>query len=151
MFKNSADAHKTGSEGAGILVLSTAALASFLYIQSPGLISGTFLGLAGAWIGLTVQHCANHGAMSANPLVNNVLGMTDDLIGGSSLMWRYHHQVSHHIHTNHSEYDEDVFSAMPMLRFDKSLERKWYHQYQHIYMWLLFPFLQLAFQVKAFA
>ena len=31
--------------------------------------------------------------MSTNPLVNNALGMTDDLIGGSSLMWRYHHQV----------------------------------------------------------
>jgi len=30
--------------------------------------------------------------------VNNALGLTDDLIGGSSLMWRYHHQVSHHVH-----------------------------------------------------
>jgi hypothetical protein len=50
-------------------------------------------GLAGAWIGLTIQHCGNHGAMSTNPLVNNFMGLTDDLIGGSSLMWRYHHQV----------------------------------------------------------
>ena len=52
-----------------------------------------YSGLAGAWIGLTIQHCGNHGAMSTNPLVNNAMGMTDDLIGGSSLMWRYHHQV----------------------------------------------------------
>lgn len=50
-------------------------------------------GLAGAWIGLTVQHCGNHGAMSTSPLVNKAMGLTDDLIGGSSLMWRYHHQV----------------------------------------------------------
>ena len=40
-----------------------------------------------------MQHCANHGAMSTSPLANNLLGMTDDLIGGSSLMWRYHHQA----------------------------------------------------------
>jgi len=51
------------------------------------------VGLAGAWIGLTVQHCGNHGAMSTSPLVNKAMGLTDDLIGGSSLMWRYHHQV----------------------------------------------------------
>ena len=51
-------------------------------------------GLAGAWIGLTVQHCGNHGAMSTKAWVNKLMGLTDDLIGGSSLMWRYHHQVS---------------------------------------------------------
>jgi hypothetical protein len=31
--------------------------------------------------------------MSTHPIVNILLGLTDDLIGGSSLMWRYHHQV----------------------------------------------------------
>ena len=50
-------------------------------------------GLAGAWIGLTVQHCGNHGAMSTSPAINGLLGLTNDLVGGSSLMWRYHHQV----------------------------------------------------------
>ena len=50
-------------------------------------------GLGGAWIGLTVQHCGNHGAMSTRAWVNKAMGLCDDLIGGSSLMWRYHHQV----------------------------------------------------------
>jgi fatty acid desaturase (delta-4 desaturase) len=36
--------------------------------------------------------------MSTNTLVNKLMGLTDDLIGGSSLMWRYHHQVSTHNH-----------------------------------------------------
>lgn len=31
--------------------------------------------------------------MSTQVWVNKALGMCDDLIGGSSLMWRYHHQV----------------------------------------------------------
>lgn len=57
-------------------------------------------GLGGAWVGLTVQHCGNHGAMSTNAAVNGLMGLTSDLVGGSSLMWRYHHQVSHHIHCN---------------------------------------------------
>ena len=56
-------------------------------------------GLAGAWIGLTIQHCGNHGAMSTSPAVNKAMGLTDDLIGGSSLMWRYHHQASVCIYT----------------------------------------------------
>ncbi len=54
---------------------------------------GMFLGLAGAWIGLTVQHCGNHGAMSTKPWLNNFYGMCNDVVGASSLMWRYHHQV----------------------------------------------------------
>jgi hypothetical protein len=60
-------------------------------------------------------------------------------------------QVSHHIHCNDEAFDEDVFSAFPLLRFDARLPRKWYHKYQHIYMWIAFPFLQLAFQVRSAA
>ena len=145
-----------------------AAAAYAVYASSPGPLSGFLLGLGGAWIGLTVQHCGNHGApgargaaclparlpdawrlalhsscprpstcqrglgrqaallqrpapadqlsaaaacrcmhppppagaMSTKAWVNNALGLCDDLIGGSSLAWRYHHQVSHHIHCN---------------------------------------------------
>ena len=40
-----------------------------------------------------MQHCGNHGAMSTKAWVNKAMGLCDDLIGGSSLMWRYHHQV----------------------------------------------------------
>lgn len=43
-------------------------------------------------------------------------------------------QVSHHIHCNDLELDEDVFSAFPFLRFDARMPRKWFHKYQHIYM-----------------
>lgn len=57
--------------------------------------------------------------------------------------------MSHHIHCNDEALDEDVFSAMPFLRFDHRLPRQWFHKYQHLYMWLTFPFLQLVFQVRA--
>lgn len=81
-------AHRTGSEGAALAIITYSVLAYGLYATSPNLLTGTLLGLAGAWIGLTIQHCGNHGAMSTNTWVNNAMGWGDDLIGGSSLMWR---------------------------------------------------------------
>ena len=93
-------------------ILGYAAAAYACYAALPGALTGALLGLGGAWIGLTAQHCANHGAMSTSPLANNLLGMTDDLIGGSSLMWRYHHQardaliIMHDLELTCSYYDE---------------------------------------------
>ena len=55
-------------------------------------------------------------------------------------------QVSHHVHCNDDAFDEDVFSSFPLLRFDVRQPRAWYHAHQHVYMWLLFPLMQLAFQ-----
>ena len=139
--------HRTGGDAAALTIIGTAAAAYAIYANLPGVISGALLGLAGAWIGLTIQHCGNHGAMSPKVWVNNALGMTDDLIGGSSLMWRYHHQVSHHIHCNDNALDQDVYTAMPLLRFDARQPKKWFHKFQHLYLFAAFPLMQLSFQV----
>ncbi|KAI8471451.1 MAG: fatty acyl delta4 desaturase [Monoraphidium minutum] len=140
-------AHRSGSEGAALAILGYAAAAYVAYAAAPSVLTGFLMGLGGAWIGLTIQHCGNHGAMSTNAAVNGLLGVCNDLVGGSSLMWRYHHQVSHHIHCNDEALDEDVFSAFPILRFDARLPRAWYHRFQHIYMWATFPLLTLVFQI----
>lgn len=151
VLQDAQGAHRSGSEWAGLAILSYAAAAWTLYATAPNVLTGALLGLGGAWIGLTVQHCGNHGAMSTSPLVNNLMGLCDDLVGGSSLMWRYHHQVSHHIHCNDDALDEDVFSAFPLLRFDARLPRKPWHAFQHLYMWATFPLLQLGFQFSDIA
>lgn len=140
-------AHRSGTEAAATAILGYTALSYALYAANPGLLTGFLLGLGGAWIGLTVQHCGNHGAMSTNPNVNLFMGLTNDVMGGSSLMWRYHHQVSHHIQCNDDALDEDVFSALPFLRFDVRQERQWYHRWQHLYMWLTFPLLSIVFHI----
>ena len=80
--------HRQGGDFATCVILGFAVFAYSIYYAFPSVLAGALLGLSGAWIGLTVQHCANHGAMSPSPVVNNLLGLTDDLIGGSSLMWR---------------------------------------------------------------
>jgi hypothetical protein len=86
-------AHRTGSEWAALTIIASSVFAYTLYASSPNVLTGTLLGLAGAWIGLTIQHCGNHGAMSTNTWVNNFMGLTDDLIGGSSLMWSALHHL----------------------------------------------------------
>eukprot|EP00238_Polyblepharides_amylifera_P014963 CAMPEP_0196579002 /NCGR_PEP_ID=MMETSP1081-20130531/15626_1 /TAXON_ID=36882 /ORGANISM="Pyramimonas amylifera, Strain CCMP720" /LENGTH=546 /DNA_ID=CAMNT_0041898427 /DNA_START=112 /DNA_END=1752 /DNA_ORIENTATION=+ len=139
--------HRQGSEWAAACVLGWAALTYSMYVAAPSVITGALLGTAGAWIGLTIQHCGNHGAMSTKPWFNNMMGMCNDLIGGSSLMWRYHHQVSHHIHCNDTDMDEDVYSTFPMLRFDARMPKRWWHKFQHIYMWMIFPLMQAAFEL----
>ncbi|QDZ24457.1 fatty acid desaturase [Chloropicon primus] len=139
-------AHRSGSEWAAVFIVGYAFCSFAMYVAMPNALTGVLCGLGGAWLGLTVQHCGNHGAMSTKEWVNQFLGLMDDLSGGSSLMWRYHHQVSHHVHCNDEEVDEDVFSSYPVLRFDHRLPRKWFHRFQHIYMWAMYPFLQLVFQ-----
>ena len=58
--------------------------------------------------GLNVQHDANHGAVSRNPKVNRLLGLTQSWIGGSSVSWIHQHVVQHHVHTNDLHLDPDM-------------------------------------------
>jgi fatty acid desaturase (delta-4 desaturase) len=44
-------------------------------------------GMSQAFIGLNVQHDANHGAASRNHVINDILGLGADFIGGSKWLW----------------------------------------------------------------
>lgn len=48
-------------------------------------------GVSQAFIGLNVQHDANHGAASRRPWVNNLYGLGADFIGGSKWLWMEQH------------------------------------------------------------
>jgi fatty acid desaturase (delta-4 desaturase) len=48
-------------------------------------------GISQAFIGLNVQHDANHGAASRRPWINNLLGLGADFIGGSKWLWMEQH------------------------------------------------------------
>jgi len=101
-----------------------------------GVVIAVWFGIAQAWIGLNVQHDANHGAASKNPLVNDILGFGADLIGGCKWSWLAQHWT-HHAYTNHSSKDPDSFSSEPVFNFnDYPLghpKRKWWHRFQGIY------------------
>jgi len=90
-------------------------------------------GVAQAFIGLNVQHDANHGAASKRPWVNDLLGFGTDVIGSCKWNWMAQHWT-HHAYTNHDEKDPDSFSSEPMFAFNDypigHPKRKWHHKFQ---------------------
>lgn len=94
-------------------------------------------GFFNAMVGIQIMHDANHGAFSRNKWVNSLMGFSLDFIGGSSLIWRSEHNLGHHIHTNHDN-DPDTVSGWPLIRFNPTTGHRWWHQYQHIYVWFMY-------------
>jgi linoleoyl-CoA desaturase len=66
------------------------------------------MGFGVAGIGLSIMHDANHGAYSTKPWVNNLLGLSLNLVGGHATNWKVQHNVLHHTYTNIHDVDEDI-------------------------------------------
>ena len=73
------------------------------------------MGAGFAGLGFSVAHDALHGAYSANPRTNKLLGYTFDLTGANGYMWKITHNVIHHTYTNIDGVDEDL-SVSPLIR-----------------------------------
>ncbi len=104
------------------------------------------LALAMAGIGFSVQHDANHGGYSENRKVNRALAWSLDLIGGSSYIWSWKHNVFHHTHSNVVGLDADV-EIEPLGRFAPSQRHRAVHRFQHFYIWALYGFLALKWHL----
>jgi acyl-lipid (7-3)-desaturase (Delta-4 desaturase) len=94
------------------------------------------LGLLFALIGLNIQHDANHGAISMNPMVNRVLGITQNWIGGSALGWIHQHVVQHHTETNDVNHDPDLMGS-DFLRLNPLAPLLKHQLGQHVYAFAL--------------
>lgn len=95
------------------------------------------VGFGMAGVGFSVGHDALHGAFSASPTLNRILGWSMDLVGGSSYFWRITHNVMHHTYTNIYGTDDDV-GVSPLLRLSPHAPHRWFHRYQHIYAVVLY-------------
>lgn len=104
------------------------------------------LALAMAGIGFGVQHDANHGAYSRGPAVNRIMGFTLDVLGGSSYVWRYKHNVAHHTYTNVTGADDDI-DVGPLARLSPTQPRRRAHALQHFYMWALYGLLAVRWHL----
>ena len=107
----------------------------FTPLQMLGLSVVVGFGMAG--IGFCVSHDALHGAYSANPRVNRMLGYSFDLIGANGYMWKITHNVIHHTYTNIEGIDEDL-DVSPLLRLSPGAPLHWIHRYQHRYALLAY-------------
>ncbi|MGH7523631.1 MAG: fatty acid desaturase family protein [Gemmatimonadales bacterium] len=90
------------------------------------------MGIGMAGVGFGISHDALHGAYSSNSTVNRLLGLTFDLLGANSYMWKLTHNVIHHTYTNIDGVDEDIDFA-PFLRLSPHARHRWQHRYQHLY------------------
>lgn len=87
------------------------------------------MGLGMAGVGMSVMHDANHGAFSKNPRVNDWIGYSLLLLGGSILNWKLQHNTLHHTFTNITHYDDDI-ADKPGLRLSPHTEVKRSHRTQ---------------------
>jgi linoleoyl-CoA desaturase len=83
------------------------------------------------------MHDASHGAYSDSPLVNRLMSMSLDLVGGSSHFWHWKHVVFHHTFVNVAGYDTDINLA-GLGRLTPHHPRAPMHRWQHWYVWLLY-------------
>jgi linoleoyl-CoA desaturase len=106
---------------------------------------GASLVLAMGGVGFSTQHDGNHGAYSRHEPVNRLMGMGLDLLGASSYLWRWRHNVAHHSYPNLSGADDDI-DVTPFARL--APDQPWYrfHRWQAIYLWVLYGLLVTKWQ-----
>jgi linoleoyl-CoA desaturase len=104
------------------------------------------LGLAAAGIGFNIQHDGGHQAYSDHPWINKLAAMTLDLVGGSSYLWHYKHVVIHHTYVNVTGYDSDLNLGI-FGRVTPHQRRLTFHRWQYLYLWPLYGFLAIRWQL----
>lgn len=100
------------------------------------------MGFGMAGVGFSVAHDALHGAYSSNKRVNNLLGMSFDLMGANSYMWKIIHNVIHHTYTNIHGHDRDLEIGF-FVRLSPQTEHHWIHRAQHVLAFVAYSFATL--------
>jgi linoleoyl-CoA desaturase len=130
---------------ATILLWFAASYALLVFAASTwwqGLVLAGSLVLAAGGIGFSIQHDANHHSYSKHESVNRGLGLLLDLLGASSYIWRWKHNIAHHTYTNLGGADDDI-DLTPLARLAPAQRRFRIHRWQFLYLWVLYGFLVL--------
>lgn len=138
------------------MVLKTAVLAGVAIAVYLVLLLGTLpswvvvslvvlLAVVVAGIGFNVQHDGGHHAYSCRPWVNRLAAASLDLIGASSYVWRWKHDVLHHMYVNIAHHDTDIDLGV-FGRVSPDHPRRILHRFQHLYIWPLYGILALKWQ-----
>ncbi len=135
-----------------VLALITAAVGLEFYQHSTGTYRwyiSILQGLLFAWIGMNIQHDANHGAISRNCWINRILGMSQNWIGGSALDWIHQHVVQHHIFPNDASHDPDIVGSS-FLRLNPLKPLNGIVAFQYLYVFILFGFFGVSYILSSF-
>lgn len=102
----------------------------------------SIMGVGMAGVGMSIMHDANHGAYSSNPRINEFVGYSLVLLGGSAHNWKLQHNVLHHTFTNIAHYDDDI-ADKPALRLSPHTEVKAVHRSQWLHALLIYSMVTL--------
>ncbi len=125
------------------LVLVPAAIVIYLFLLFaqvsliPGILISGLFGFILASIGFNIMHDACHGSYSRKPWVNNIMGLSLNLLGGNAFIWKFKHNIIHHTYTNIDGLDDDIAKS-PVMRSCESQKWTKAHRYQHIYVLFLY-------------
>lgn len=124
----------------GLFVVSFIAL---LTLPSPiNWLAWVAHGVATALVGFNVMHDGAHEAFSKSRQINKLAALTFNLVGSNRHYWAQKHNRNHHSFTNMDHVDEDI-DALGMIRMSPHQPRRWFHQYQHIYVWFFYLFTSI--------
>jgi linoleoyl-CoA desaturase len=123
---------------------------ALVFVAMPGWVALPLSVLAGfcvAQVGFNVGHDAIHGSLSSKSWVNAVFARSFDLMGSSSRMWAWAHNVVHHTYTNVPGTDHDLEPGF-FLHLYRRGSRGWLHRFQHVYAWGLYAFTSIVWVFK---
>lgn len=90
------------------------------------------LGFWFAAIGFNVMHDGAHASYSDKKWLNKLMANSLEVMGGSSFLWHFKHNVAHHSFTNIEDMDEDI-KIKPLMRTNDNQVKLKYHRFQHLY------------------
>ncbi len=93
-----------------------------------------------AALGFNVMHDGAHGSYSRIKWVNEIMGHSLNVLGGSVMMWKQKHNIAHHTYTNIEGHDDDI-DAGSLIRLHKDQKKLKFHKFQHIYGLFLYGFM----------
>lgn len=131
-----------------IFAWTVASYGVLVFAPVPGwvrVIAAISLGLAGAGVGFSVMHDAGHRAYSKNNVLNSLLFLSLDVLGGSSYVWNVKHNMLHHSFANLDGHDDDI-DVGALGRLSPEQTRLPFHRFQHLYIWPLYGLLVAKWQ-----
>jgi len=100
------------------------------------LIASFALGIVKGITAVTAGHSMSHFSLFTKPWLNSfVFRACSPLVLSTHQIWSTSHIVSHHVHTLTQE---DLQDNYPVKRVQPSMPFKWFHRYQHFYIWLVY-------------
>ena len=106
------------------------------------LIECIVLGALTSAIGFNIMHDGAHGSFSSKKWVNDMAGLSLNMLGANVFMWKTKHNVLHHTFTNIDTFDDDI-DAKPFLRLCETQKKFKIHKYQHLYFIAAYSLLYL--------